>query len=130
MRKSKEGPQWAMGTSKRVEYRGSDAPGPGGYNITYTYEGPQYTMGGKVVETRVEHSPGPGQYNPADEAVRQSAPGYKIGTESKDFKDMTSRKDVPGPGQYELKSSKETVAYGFGSAQREQVIESGSPGPG
>ncbi len=62
--------------------------------------------------------------------MRQSAPGYKIGTESKGYKDMSTRKDVPGPGQYEYVVTKETTGHVFGSAQREQVRDSGMPGPG
>ncbi len=78
--------------------KGSEAPGPGGYNPKFGPDGPQYSMGGKGASGRKEDVPGPGQYNPADEATRQSAPGYKIGTDSKGYKDMTTRKEVPGPG--------------------------------
>lgn len=73
-------------------------------------------MAGKGAKDRRHDSPGPGQYNPDKEIMKQSAPGYKIGTEEKGYRDMTTRKDVPGPGQYELKAGKETPAYGFGSA--------------
>ena len=77
-----------MGTSKRTEYRGSDAPEPGGYEVKMGPDGPQYTMGGKVIEMRREGAPGPGQY----ELRVESGPGVKIGKESKDAKDMTTRR--------------------------------------
>ena len=54
-------------------------------------------MGGKVIETHVSSSPGPGQYVVKSE----SGKGVKIGKESKEGKDRTTRKDVPGPGQYD-----------------------------
>ncbi len=125
-----KGPSWVMGTSKRADMKGSDAPGPGGYNPRRSPDGPLYSMAGKQLDSRRHDSPGPGQYNPDNEKVKQSAPGYKIGTESKGYKDMTSRKDVPGPGQYDQKNQKDTPAYGFGSAQREKLRDTGNPGPG
>ena len=49
-----------MGTSKRVEYRGTEAPGPGGYDPKFGPEGPQYSMAGKGAQDRRHDSPGPG----------------------------------------------------------------------
>ena len=110
-----KGPSWGMGTSRRTEMRSSDAPGPGGYNPKRSPEGPHYSMLGKGAKSKRHDSPGPGQYNPASEKTKQSAPGYKIGTEAKG---KMKRKDGPGPGQYEVRAEKETIAYGFRSGQR------------
>ena len=115
MRQSREGPQWVMGTSKRTEYKGTDAPGPGGHEVKGALEGPQYSIAGKAVEVRREGAPGPGQY----ELRVESGPGVKIGKDSKESKDMTTRREVPGPGQYDQGNKGEGPAYGFGSAQRE-----------
>ena len=49
-----------MGTSKRAEMKGSEAPGPGGYDPKFGPEGPQYTMAGKSASQRKEDAPGPG----------------------------------------------------------------------
>ena len=75
-----------------MEYRGSDAPGPGGYEIKYGAEGPQYTMGSKVVETRFEHSPGPGQY---ELKKSQEGPQWVMGTSKRS--EMRGS-EAPGPG--------------------------------
>ena len=51
-----------MGTSKRTEIKGSEAPGPGGYSPKHGPEGPLYSMAGKGAKERRHDSPGPGQY--------------------------------------------------------------------
>lgn len=112
LRQSREGPQWVMGTSKRAEHKGSEAPGPGGYSPKHGHDGPQYSIAGKAVEVRKEFAPGPGQY----EIKKESGVGVVIGKESKEGKDMTTRREVPGPGQYDQHSSKDAPAYGFGSS--------------
>ena len=48
--------------------------------------------------------------------------GMKLNEKEKDY--------VPGPGQYEHSPGKDTPAYAFGSAQRDQMKDSGLPGPG
>ena len=78
------------------------------------------------MEVRKEGAPGPGQY----EIKKESGVGVVIGKDSKESKDMSTRRDVPGPGQYDHHSSKDTPAYGFGSSEREQMKDSGAPGPG
>lgn len=65
-----KGPAWVMGTSKRTDIRGSDAPGPGGYNPRRSPDGPQYSMAGKVAKERRHDSPGPGQYNPDNQKTK------------------------------------------------------------
>ena len=115
-----------MGTSKRAEFKGSDAPGPGGYEVHGGVQGPQYSIAGKAVEVRKEGAPGPGQY----ELRVEAGPGVKIGKETKESRDMTTRREVPGPGQYDQQVHGEGPAFGFGSSQREQVKDSGAPGPG
>ena len=78
------------------------------------------------MEVRKEGAPGPGQY----EIKKESGVGVVIGKDSKESKDMSTRREVPGPGQYDHHSSKDTPAYGFGSSEREQMKDSGAPGPG
>ena len=49
MRRTKDGPQWAMGTGKRVDLvKGGDAPGPGGYSPVKGADGPSYSMSAKM----------------------------------------------------------------------------------
>ncbi len=49
-----------MGTGQRSQMKGSEAPGPGGYDIKLSPDGPQYTMGGKGAMERRQDAPGPG----------------------------------------------------------------------
>lgn len=57
-------------------------------------------------------------------------PSYKIGTASKSYKDLTSRKYVPGPGQYSPTKKEKGPSYGFGSGGRHHKEGSDIPGPG
>ena len=49
-------------------------------------DGPQYTMGGKVVEMYREGAPGPGQY----ELRVESGPGVKIGKEKEETEKLAA----------------------------------------
>ena len=70
-----------MGTGKRVDMvKGGDAPGPGGYSPKRGVEGPAFSMRTKTALIEKDSAPGPGQYNPADERVKLTSPGCKIGT--------------------------------------------------
>ena len=69
-------------------------------------------MQGRYTEIVKEGVPGPGAYEGKDAAVKHSAPAYKIGTGEKTSKDMTTRKEVPGPGQYSPDSKQGKPAYG------------------
>ena len=81
-----------MGTSKRAEMKGSEAPGPGGYNPKFWPEGPQYTMAGKSASQRKEDAPGPGQY---EQKKSSDGPQWAIGTSKRtDYKGT----EAPGPG--------------------------------
>ena len=81
MKGKEDGPKWAMGTGKRVDLvKRADAPGPGVYSPSKAVEGPAFSMGGKMTANEKQFVPGPGQYDPADERVKQSAPGIKIGS--------------------------------------------------
>lgn len=125
--KLKKSPAWALGKGKRTTLKGSDAPGPGNYNPKRGPEGPQYSMAGKAEVRRSALSPGPGNYNV--EVVERGV-AHVIGTETKGGRDLTTRKEVPGPGQYELKTAKDSRAYGFGTSKREHGKETEIPGPG
>ncbi len=68
-------------------------------------------MQGRYKEGPGSEVPGPGTYEGKDYAVKQSAPSYKIGTGEKTSKDMTTRREVPGPGQYSPESKQGNPAY-------------------
>ena len=92
-------------------------------------DGPQYTMGGKVVEMRREGAPGPGQY----ELRVESGPGVKIGKETKESRDMTTRREVPGPGQYDQAghyngSVSNNPKISFSKSSRSHSMANVSPG--
>ena len=61
-------------------------------------QGHGYTMGSRLADHRADDVPGPGAYHDKGEVVRQNSPSYKIGTGNKVSNDLTTRKDVPGPG--------------------------------
>ena len=102
-----------MGTSKRTEYRGAEAPGPGGYSPKYQQEGPAYSMKGKTLSKERLDVPGPGQYE-----MRSSAEGpqWVMGSSKRTEYRGT---EAPGPGQYDQEAGKDGPAYAFGGAQRE-----------
>lgn len=100
-----------MGTSKRAEMKGSDAPGPGGYEIKMGPDGPQYSMAGKAIDKRRSDSPGPGQYTQQGMIGKDSQGrtiGMKLAEKEKDY--------VPGPGQYDQGVPKDGPAHAFGGA--------------
>ena len=93
-----------MGSGKRTQLGdSSNSPGPGQYTY-YKIEtqGHGYTMGSRLPDHRADDIPGPGTYHDKGEVIRQNSPSYKIGTDVKVSSDKTSRKDVPGPGQYSI----------------------------
>lgn len=58
----KASPAWGLGTGQRKVIKGSEAPGPGNYELKKSVEGPMYSLGGKFEERRKDMSPGPGNY--------------------------------------------------------------------
>ncbi len=55
----------------------------------------------------------------------------RIGTSNRDdYIKKAIRENLPGPGNYSLKSEKQTPSFKFGSEQRGHVIKNDTPGPG
>lgn len=119
-----------MGTAKRRDMTGKNGgPGPGNYNyLSKSVEGPKWAMAGKGSEAKQDERPGPGAYNQA--LKKYIGPSYKIGTASKSYKDLTTKKYVPGPGQYSPSKKEKGPSYGFGSGGRHHKEGSDIPGPG
>lgn len=58
---------------------------------------------------------------------------YRIGTGDKVGKDRTTRRIVPGPGQYDNPKTKiirASPSYGFGTGKRNSGNKRSEPGPG
>lgn len=123
-------PAWGMGSGQRQNLaRSSENPGPGNYAVIKEAEGPQYSILGKYQQRMKDQSPGPGNYSAGDDARRQKAPSFGMGTEKKGI-DYNKGKDAPGPGQYSSTRQRDTPAFGFGSGVRNNARDSGIPGPG
>ena len=88
-----------MGTSKRTDQNGSEAPGPGQYDQGAPKDGPAYAFGGAQREQiRDSGIPGPGQYSQQGMIGKDSqgrTMGMKLQEKDRDY--------VPGPGQYEMR---------------------------
>jgi len=106
---------------KVKERQAEDMPGPGNYEGKSTVgEGPQYSMYQKR-DQKIEYTPGPGDYNEPEHQQK----GVSIGQKMR----VREAEDMPGPGNYEGKS---TVGEGpqYSMYQkRDQKIEY-TPGPG
>ena len=79
-------------------------PGPGTYNHKGTLEVPSSKFGTSQRQSLGldKGSPGPGQHNPDYKKLKNDAPRYGFGSESRNASAMKNQ--VPGPGNYELKS--------------------------
>ena len=85
-------------------------------------------MGGKGHEAKPDSNPGPGAYTSA--LKKYLGPSYKIGTASKSHKELSSKKEVPGPGQYSPEKHQYGPSYGFTRGGRHERTSSEGPGPG
>lgn len=72
--------------------------------------------------------PGPGQYSSDMKAIKDSAPGYKLGTSKRgDVKGS----EAPGPGQYNIsQQNKQGAVFGRDERTGKGAGKGSSPGPG
>lgn len=105
-------------------------PGPGHYKSSSINNSPAYSMGikTKLKELTERGNPGPGGYNPEYTKVKQSPPGVAFGSPSK----ATMKGDnMPGPGQYALRTTVGTEGPSYGIRGRhEHHPAERAPGPG
>lgn len=107
-----------------------ERPGPGHYQSKSMHTSPAYSMGlkGKAQKLGTELNPAPGSYNPEFDKIKYSTPGVNFGSPEKAKKggDM-----MPGPGQYELKTTvgNEGPSYGIRGRYKDPHGDQ-KPGPG
>ena len=105
-------------------------PGPGHYQSRSLHTSPAFSIGikTKLKELTSRDNPGPGVYEPNYKPVKQSAPGVTFGSPSKSIVGDSS---MPGPGQYEIKTTvgAEGPAYGIRGRYEEHRGDM-IPGPG
>lgn len=110
-------------------------PGPGTYNHKGTLEVPSSKFGTSQrisLNPNEKGSPGPGQHNPDFKKVKNDAPRYGFGSESRNSSKLKNY--VPGPGNYELRTligdgPKQTMhaTIDYTPAKKENAFK---PGPG
>ncbi len=76
-------------------------------------KGPKVLLHGKRVKEKVETIPGPGAYDPNPKAVLRGYPRIALSTGPRVEKDYSTRKDVPGPGEYGLNSTLNGPKFGY-----------------
>lgn len=127
-------PSYRIGTGKRRPLSSRDPnPGPGAYSHVDRNSTPAWGMRGKSETRNLNNTPGPGQYNPMSQTIKLKFPMCKIGTEEKIPRDKSSRKIVPGPGQYDNPKThliRASPSYGFGTGGRNKSGRGATPGPG
>ena len=101
-----------MGSEKRNAFGNeirASGPGPGMYE---QYKGlsfvkgkfsPNITMAAKLRKSLVDQLPGPGAYNNHEENINSRSKSYSIGL--KLGQSFIVKKNVPGPGAYEIDKS-------------------------
>ena len=85
-----------FGTGKRGYGKAADGPGPGAYTSPNKSGGPAYKMGGRHQAKMNGDAPGPGAYDGSIDAVREKAPGVKMG--GGPTRGGLKGTDGPGPG--------------------------------
>ncbi len=106
-----------MGKGKRPPLLpDKEGPGPCNYDIPSKIgkEGPKPLLHGKRPEEKPEPLPGPGSYSPNFRATLEKFPAIALSTGPRVEKDFSTKKDVPGPGQYKLNSTLNGPKFGFG----------------
>ena len=96
-----------IGQSGRAPLRvDKEIPGPAAYILPTTVgKGPKVLLHGKRAQDKIDNIPGPGAYEPNHKATLEAYPKIALSTGPRVEKDRSSRKDVPGPGQYELRNA-------------------------
>ena len=109
---------------------GTNVPGPGTYAPKGNRNGPAYSLSGQRTEDPVMRErarmPPPGNYNPDDSLIKQKPPGVAFGKRPKSASMLGD--GMPGPGQYDLKSTLAGKGVHIGLKQPDKITER-SPGP-
>ncbi len=96
-------------------------------------QGPRCILHGRRTEGRLETIPGPGAYTPNMKSVMERFPAIARCTGPRVEKDFSTRKDVPGPGNYSSSSTLNGPKFGFGSSgmiSKSDRARANAPGPG
>lgn len=109
---------------------GTDVPGPGTYAPKANRNGPSYSLSGQrtvdpVMRERARMPP-PGNYNPNDSLIKLGSPNVVFGKRPKSASVLGD--GMPGPGQYELKSTLAGKGAHIGVKYQNKISEK-SPGP-
>lgn len=125
-----QNPQWSIKGKGQGEKYSKDGPGPGQYDDGFKKHGsPNYSFGNKLSKTFYvdgSRQPGPGQYKQPDYLGKLG--GYIGGRYQ-----QKQKGDVPGPGQYSMRSTFNAKGNAFGAGKRSSPNLNRSvqmPGPG
>lgn len=91
---------------------------------------PAWSILGRKKEEIKNSIPGPGTYQPKETSTKETSPGFRLGTSTRNG--AITPNSIPGPGTYQSKSTLEnkTTAV-FGTGKRPELSKpSQAPGPG
>jgi hypothetical protein len=116
---------------KIPERHRDDYPGPGQYKSPDKRNGPAYSLSGHRTEDPLMREkskmPPPGTYNVDDTSTKNKSPCISFGGKPK-AQNLTGD-GIPGPGQYQLKSTLEGRG-GYLAGKNIEKIKERAPGPG
>jgi len=102
----KAAPAYGFGSSKRPQsqYTRVQNPGPGSYNLKGIVgtESQGKSLAQRLGQSAKNFNPGPGSYNSMYNQALKSAPGWRIGTSTRDDRDKIRRRtcNYPPPDSY------------------------------
>lgn len=125
-------PYWKMNRgSRNTSMAKRGMPEPGSYNVPTTIgKGPKIAFHGRLGKEKVSTIPGPGAYDPNPKAIQERYPKIVLSTGPRTEKDFSTRRDIPGPGTYPLKSTLTGPKFGFGIGKKGEQRNDDTPGPG